>query len=411
MANWDYFLTEKPMRRGAEFQMNPTHMKNMTRSLGFGGCTLLASATAVVFQFAAAAVPATPALRAAFADDFLVGAALNPAQIDGRNAHAGEIAARQFSTLTAENDMKWQSVHPQPGRYEFKAADAYAEFAAKHDMKLIGHNLVWHSQTPAWVFQGEDGQPATREQLLKRMRDHIQTVAGRYKGKIKGWDVVNEALADGGPGILRDSPWRRIIGDDFIDQAFRFAREADPKAELYYNDYGLENEHKRSNCVKLVRGMIERGVPIDGVGTQSHFQLNSPSLADVEKTIKDLAALGVKVMVTELDVDVLPSRGNMGNADISRREQADASLNPYAAGLPDDVQEKLARRYADLFGIYLRHRKSITRVTLWGLDDGQSWLNGFPIRGRTNHPLLIGRDLKPKPAFFAVLKLGQASRP
>jgi endo-1,4-beta-xylanase len=242
------------------------------------------------------------------------------------------------------------------------------------------------------------------------MREHIQTVAGRYKGKVKGWDVVNEALSDGGPEILRDSPWRRIIGDDFIDQAFRFAREADPKAELYYNDYGLENESKRSNCVKLVKGMLERGVPIDGVGTQSHFHLDGPPLAEVEKTIKDLSSLGLKVMVTELDVDVLPVRGRMGNADVNRREQGDDSTNPYTKGLPEDVQEKLTKRYADLFGIYLRYRKSVTRVTFWGLDDGHTWLNGFPIRGRTNHPLLINRDLKPKPAFFAVLKLGRQSR-
>ncbi|MCF7674337.1 MAG: endo-1,4-beta-xylanase [Akkermansiaceae bacterium] len=271
-------------------------------------------------------------------------------------------------------------------------------------MKLIGHCLVWHSQTPAWVFQGDNGQPATREQLLKRMRDHIHTVVGRYKGKVMGWDVVNEALADGGSDILRDSPWRRIIGDDFIDQAFRFAREADPKAELYYNDYGLENERKRSNCVKLLKGLKERGVPITGVGTQSHFHLNSPPLAEVEKTIVDFAALKLKVMVTELDVDVLPSRGNPGNADINRREQGGDRSNPYTSGLPDDMQEKLAKRYADLFAIYLRHRNSVTRVTFWGLDDGHSWLNGFPVRGRTNYPLLFDRNLKPKPAFTAVMK-------
>ena len=367
---------------------------------------LTATAVAVVHQSATAAEPSPSTLRKAFADDFLIGTALNMAQVDGRNAKGGEVAAKQFSSLTPENEMKWQSVHPQPDRYDFKAADAFAEFAKKNDMQLIGHCLVWHSQTPGWVFQGENGQPATREQLLKRMRDHIQTVVGRYKGKVKGWDVVNEALADGGPTLLRDSPWKRIIGDDFIDQAFRFAKEADPKAELYYNDYGLENERKRANCVKLLKGMKERGVPIDGVGTQSHFHLNGPSLDEVEKTIKDLSALGLKVMITELDVDVLPVRGMMGNADVNRREQGGDASNPYTSGLPAEMQEKLAKRYADLFGIYLRNRKSITRVTFWGLDDGHTWLNGYPVRGRTNHPLLLDRDLKPKPAFFAVLKVG-----
>jgi endo-1,4-beta-xylanase len=366
------------------------------------------TATTTAAPAAATTTTATAAgastLRSAYQDHFLIGAALNNSQVTGRNAKAAEIAARQFSSVTAENDMKWQSLHPELGRYRFDSADAYVAFAEKHDMKVIGHTLVWHSQTPDWVFKGEGGRDATREELLARMKDHIMTVAGRYKDRIHGWDVVNEALSDGGSDILRDSPWRRIIGDDFIDHAFRFAREAAPKAELYYNDYSLENPRKRANCVKLVKGMLERGVPIDGIGTQSHVHLNHPSLEDIEKTITDFAALGLKVMVTELDVDVLPNRG-YGGADISRREQADPALNPFTDGLPDEMQEKLAQRYADIFRIYLRHRDSITRVTFWGLDDGSSWLNGFPIRGRTNHPLLIDRQLLPKPAFFAVLKL------
>ena len=359
----------------------------------------------MLMQASHGAEPVT--LRSVYQDAFLIGAALNTSQVDGRNEKAGEVAAKQFSSLTPENEMKWQSVHPQPGVYRFDGADAYAKFAEKHRMALIGHTLVWHSQTPEWVFRGKDGGDATREELLERMKEHIHKVVGRYKGKVKGWDVVNEALSDGGPDILRNSPWRRIIGDDFLDHAFHFAREADPKAELYYNDYGLEDERKRRNCVTLVRGMIERGVPIDGLGTQSHLQLGHPPIAEVEKTIKDFSELGLKVMVTELDVDVLPSRNNSGNADISRREEGNDTSNPYIDGLPAAMEEKLAQRYADLFEIYLRHRKSVTRVTLWGLDDGTSWLNGFPIRGRTNHPLLIDRDLKPKPAFFSVMKKGK----
>jgi len=370
----------------------------------FTARSLLLLATAASFSSSAAA---EPTLREVYANDFLIGVALNGRMVSGQDAKTGDLAGKQFSCLTAENDMKWQLLHPAPERYVFAAADAYFEFAKNHKMDVIGHPLIWHSQVPGWVFQGEAGKPATREQLLQRMKDHIHTVAGRYKGKVKGWDVVNEALSDGGPDILRDSPWRRIIGEDFIDHAFRFAKEADPKAELYYNDYGLEDPRKRKNCVTLVKGMIERNVPIDGIGTQSHFHLNGPSTEEIEKTITDLSALGLKVMVTELDVDVLPSAGPMGNADVNRRERGDPSTNPYAAGLPADIQEKLAKRYSDLFGIYLKHRKSISRVTLWGLDDGHSWLNFFPIRGRTNHPLLFDRELKPKPAFEAVIKKGE----
>lgn len=365
---------------------------------------------AALFSGPVSAETAPSTLRKAYADDFLIGAALNRQVIGGRDSRSADLAAAQFSCLTAENDMKWQSLHPAPDRYDFSGADAYLEFAKKNRMVVIGHTLVWHSQTPDWVFKDDSGKPATREVLLKRMKDHIQTVVGRYKGRIKGWDVVNEALSDGGPEPLRDSPWRRIIGDDFIEQAFRFAHEADPKAELYYNDYGLENGRKRDNAVGLVKGLLKRGVPITGIGTQSHFHLNHPPIAEVEKTITDFAALKLKVMVTELDVDVLPQRGPAGNADISRREQGGDGLNPYPNGLPPEIQEKLAKRYGELFEVYLRHRKSLTRVTFWGLDDGRSWLNGFPIRGRVNHPLLFDRELKPKPAFDTVVKLGLRTR-
>lgn len=360
----------------------------------------------VLAGMAIAGEPVDTTLRAAYDGKLALGVALGTHQVDGRHPRAGRLAAEQFSAVTPENAMKWESLHPRPDRYDFGAADAFVEFTSKHRMQLIGHTLVWHSQTPAWVFQGGDGAPATREELLERMRAHIRTVVGRYRGKVKGWDVVNEALADGGEGIFRDSPWRRIIGDDFIDHAFRAAREADPGAELYYNDYGLEDPRKRERCLRLIRGLRERGVPIDGIGTQSHFQLDHPSLAEVERTILDLAATGLKVMVTELDVDVLPSRGRPGVADLGRREQAEAALDPWKGGLPDEVQQHLARRYAGLFGVYLRHRAVIGRVTLWGLDDGQSWLNGFPIRGRTNHPLLYDRELKPKPAAFRVIEAG-----
>jgi endo-1,4-beta-xylanase len=361
----------------------------------------------VLHGAASGADPGSPTLRAAYQKHFLIGVALNTRTVNGRNNRSADFAGQQFSCVTAENEMKWHSLHPLPDRYHFDAADAFFEFASKHKMEVIGHTLVWHSQTPRWVFEGTDGKPATREQLLKRMREHIHTVAGRYKGRTKGWDVVNEALADGGRDILRDSSWRRIIGDDFIDHAFRFAREADPKAELYYNDYGLEDPRKRANCVKLLKGMLERKVPIDGVGTQSHFQLVQPPLGEIEQTIKDLSALGLKVMVTELDVDVLPSRGPSGIADIGRRERGDSATNPYTSGLPDEIQKQLAKRYADIFRIYVRHQKSVTRVTFWGLNDGQSWLNGFPIQGRTNHALLFDRNFQPKPAFHEVLKVAR----
>jgi endo-1,4-beta-xylanase len=356
------------------------------------------------------AEPAAPTLRGVFADDFLVGVALSGRRVNGRDAEAAGIAARQFSSLTAENDMKWMALQPWPGRYRFEAADAYVAFAEKHGMKVIGHTLVWHSQTPRWVFEGQDGKSLDREELLKRMKAHIDAVVGRYKGRVHGWDVVNEAISDG-PGGLRDSPWRRIIGDDFIEQAFRFARAADPKSELYYNDYGLVDRRKRARTIVMLKRLIAHGVPIDAVGMQGHYSLDRPSASEVERAIQDFAALGLKVMITELDVDVLPSRGRGGVADISRRETAHPRLDPYRDGLPDDVQQRLGARYAELFRVFLRHREHVTRVTFWGLDDGHTWLNHFPIRGRTNHPVLFDRELHPKPAFFSVIKAGQEDQP
>ena len=350
---------------------------------------------------------AEPVLRDAFDDDFLIGVALNSSQVDGRNPAASKLAARQFSAVTAENDFKWQGIHPAPGRYRFDAADAYLAFAEKHRMKVIGHTLVWHSQTPDWVFRSEGGGDATRDELLARMKEHIETVVGRYKGRVHGWDVVNEAVSDG-PGGLRDSPWKRIIGEDFIEHAFRFAKAADPDAELYYNDYGMVDRGKRARAIAMLKRLIERGVSIDAVGMQGHYSLAHPPSAEVDAAIRDFAELGLKVMITELDVSVLPSRGNPGVADVSRREAAAPELNPYVDGLPAEVQQQLADRYASLFEVFLRNRKHLTRVTFWGLDDGSSWLNNFPIRRRTNHPLLFDRKLAPKPAFNAVLKVARS---
>jgi endo-1,4-beta-xylanase len=346
---------------------------------------------------------ATPALREVYARDFLIGAAVPASVVSKPDSPAAALLARQFSSLTPENDLKWDHVQPRPGEFTFRAADALVAFGEKHKLAVIGHTLVWHSQTPAWVFTGPDGQPASADELRARMRTHIETVAGRYCGRIRGWDVVNEAVADGGPEVLRDSPWRRILGEDFVELAFRIARETDPKAELYYNDYNLEQPAKRKRALALLRRLKERGAPIDGVGLQGHYNLQWPPAAEVDATIREFSALGLKVMITELDVNVLPSRGPQGVADVALREDGAPELDPYRDGLPAQMQQRLAARYAELFGVFLRHREQIDRVTFWGLHDGASWLNDWPVRGRRNHPLLFDRDLKPKPAFQAVV--------
>jgi endo-1,4-beta-xylanase len=272
-------------------------------------------------------------------------------------------------------------------------------------MFIVGHCLVWHSQTPRWVFQNDAGEPLTRDALLARMRDHIMTVVGRYKGRIGGWDVVNEALNE--DGSMRQSPWYKIIGDDFLLKAFQFAHEADLKAELYYNDYNLENEAKRKGAVELIRKLKAAGAPITGVGLQDHNKMDWPTAKQESDTIEAFAALGMRVNITELDVDVLPRTTAQNTADIAATAAGNAQSNPYAAGLPDDKQQALAQRYAELFDVFVKHRASIDRITFWGVTDAGSWLNNFPTRGRTNYPLLFDRQGKPKPAFDAVRKAAE----
>lgn len=357
--------------------------------------------TVLVLAGCAAPALAQPALKEVFRDHFLVGAALNAAQFTERDAAQVRLISRHFNSITPENVLKWEEVHPRPHEYNFAPGDRYVAFGEKRGMFLIGHTLVWHNQTPAWVFQDDRGQPLGRAALLARLRDHITTVVGHYRGRIKGWDVVNEALKE--DGSLRDSPWRRIIGDDYIQQAFEYAHAADPAAELYYNDFSLENAAKREGAVALVRKLQAARVPITGIGTQQHLKLNWPSTQQVDDTLAAFGRLGLKVMVTELDVDVLPAPNRDRSAEVTRRAAATPALNPYTAGLPDTVQQALARRYADLFAVYRKYRGTLTRVTFWGVTDRDSWLNNWPVPGRTSHPLLFDREGKPKPAFDAVV--------
>ena len=344
------------------------------------------------------------ALKDVFRNDFKIGAALNRRQIFEEDVRGAEIVKTQFNSITPENILKWALVHPEPARYDFTAPDRFVEFGEKHAMFIVGHTLVWHNQTPAWVFQDEKGNPTDRETLLKRLRDHISTVVGRYKGRINGWDVVNEALNQ--DGTMRQSPWMKIIGEDYLEKAFQFAHEADPSAELYYNDYDLELPAKRAGAVALLKKLKAAGVPISGVGLQNHNLMDWPTPADEDATITALSALGIKIHITELDVDVLPRTTKPG-ADYAVDIPVTPQLNPYVDRLPDATQLVLAKRYAELFRVYMEHRQVVERVTFWGVADGDSWLNNWPIKGRTNYPLLFDRNGIAKPALNAVISTGR----
>lgn len=362
--------------------------------------------SALLITALAGIVGAQPTLKDAYKNAFRIGTALNTAQFSEEDKRALPIIKAQFNTITPENILKWMYVHPEANRYSFDLPDRYVAFGQKHGMFIIGHTLVWHSQVPRWVFEDAEGKPLTRDALIERMHDHIRTVVGRYKGRIKGWDVVNEALNE--DGTLRQSPWMKIIGPDYLAMAFRFAHEADPDAQLYYNDYSLENPAKREGAVKLIRDLKQQGVPVYGVGLQGHNKLEWPSVEQQDETIRAFKALGVKVMITELDIDVLPSASGNRSADVGRSEEALAKFNPYTKGLPEDVERTLARRYAELFGVYWKHRDVVERVTFWGVTNADSWLNNWPVRGRTNYPLLFDRDGKPTPAYAAVIAAAKA---
>lgn len=336
-----------------------------------------------------------PSLHGAFGGRPLIGVAVPP--LNRLNKDETRMVSKHFNAITPENCMKPVFLQPQEGRFVFKVADDVLREARMRNIAVNGHTLVWHSQTPDWFFQ-DNGKPAGRELLLTRMRAHIQQVAGHFAGKVQSWDVVNEAIDDGGE-YLRPSPWLSGIGPDFIAEAFIAAHKADPGAELIYNDYGIENPQKREKALRLIRELKAAKAPIHGIGIQGHYQLDRIPLKEIEESILAYHAEGLPVMITELDIDV--ATRTYEGADINRTEAQ--GVDRFANGLPEDVQKRLADQYAALFSLILKHRDKVKRVTFWGIHDGYSWLNHFP-SARTNHPLLWDRNLQPKPAFFAVLK-------
>jgi len=337
-------------------------------------------------------------LKEAFKNDFGIGTALNAVQIEERDPRAALLILQQFNMATPENIMKAQVIHPQWAVYNFDMADKMVAYCQKNNIKVNAHTLIWHSQLPAFVRRIQ-----SVDSFRTFFTDHIKTVASRYDGKVYSWDVVNEALND--DGTMRKSIFFQKLGGDFVTEAFRIAQSSAPNTQLYYNDYGNEQPAKRAGCIALIKKIQVAGVRIDGVGIQGHWHLGRIPLKEIEESILQYSALGIKVMFTELDIEVLPR--SLQGADVNQRMIGDSSLNPYKNGLPDSVQQKLAADYEALFKLFLKYKGKIGRVAFWGVNDGQSWLNGWPVAGRTNYPLLFDRDFKPKPAFYKVLALKQ----
>ena len=346
--------------------------------------------------------PARVGLAQSYANDFKIGVAIGRNVYGGRDAAASSLVAAQYNRLTPENELKWQSLQRQPGVFDFSQADAFVQYGEAHGMEIHGHTLVWHQQVPAWVFQGDGDAQATREQLLERLDQHMSALGEHFGSHVQYWDVVNEAFND--DGSLRSTPWRTIIGDDYLEQAFRLAARHFPDAKLVYNDFSMENPAKREAVVKLVRDFQARGVRIDAIGSQGHFQLQSPSLGAIEASLDAFAATGVEVLVSEMDVDVLPAASQNQGADLSVNAELSARLNPYPECLPKSVAEQAAARWGALFELFVRHSDQLHSVTLWGVSDGYSWLNNWPVNGRTNYALLFDRQLQPKQSWQNVIE-------
>ncbi len=345
-----------------------------------------------------------------------MGAAVTPAITSGADKLSQEIVVKHFNSITVENVMKAALINPQPGIYNFGPADDYVAFGEKHKMFIIGHTLVWHNQCPDWFFTNEAGKPNTKEQQIERLRSHIQAVAGRYAGRIHAWDVVNEVIDN--DGSYRPTTWVKAFdnGDTLVKYAFKFAALYAPGAELYYNDFNAWRPQKRDGIVRLVKMLQKEGIRVDGVGMQGHWGLNYPKTQYIEDAIDAYAACGVKVMITELDVDVLPltKEGQIIGQGMADRqfqlEEFKIFLDPYRDGLPDSMQNLLAKRYAEFFSIFNKRKDKIDRVTLWGVHDGMNWKNDYPIPNRINYPLLWNRQRLAKPALQAVLEVPRNSK-
>lgn len=323
-------------------------------------------------------------LKDFYKDYFPIGVAVSPFSLIGDQ---GVLVLKHFASLTAENVMKMGPIHPEENRYFWDNADKIVDFASSNGLKMRGHTLCWHQQTPAWMFKDAAGNAVSKEVLLARLKEHIQQVVSRYKGKIYAWDVVNEAVDDKGELIYRTSDWYKICGEEYIAKAFQWAHEADPDAKLFYNDYNTENPAKRDKIHKMLKELLDAGVPIHGIGLQGHWGLTNPSETNLRAAIEKFSFLGLKIQITELDISVYQS-------------DKEAAL----PALTGEKEQKQMDQYKMVFKVCRDYKSVITGVTFWNLSDKSSWLDNFPVRGRKNYPLLFDQNLQPKKAFWEVVK-------
>lgn len=331
-----------------------------------------------------------PALKDLYQHAFKMGVAVSEDVLERK----APLIAHHFNSVTAENVMKFESLQPEEGVFDFESSDRIVRYAMQNGMAVRGHTLVWHNQTPDWVFEGEDGKPASRDLLLQRMKKHIDTVMKHYEEEITTWDVVNEAISDKGSDLLRSSKWRELIGDDFIEHAFRFAHEANPKAQLFYNDYNEVNPEKADKIYQMLQSLIEKGVPIHGLGLQCHWNVGTPEIATIKAALEKYASLGLRLHVTEMDVSIYP-----------HGEEAKRFDTP-----PAERLEQQANRYEQFFQLFHSYRNVIDSVTFWGVDDSYTWLDHFPVPNRKNWPFVFDEQSNPKAAFWEIANIFERNK-
>jgi endo-1,4-beta-xylanase len=338
------------------------------------------------------ATPANKGLKDYYKDYFTIGVAVNTRSI---KTDEGDLILKEFGSMTPENAMKPAPIHPKEDVYNFKDADSIAAFAKLHHLKLRGHTLCWHNQSPAWMFKDDAGNAATKEVLLQRLKDHITTVVTRYKGTVYAWDVVNEAISDKPGEYLRNSEWLKICGEEYIAKAFEYAPAADPDAILFYNDYNETNPVKSDKIYRLVKSLKDAGVPIHGIGMQGHWAINEPSAAELTNTLEKFASLGLQLQVTELDISVYPKE----------HEARERKLSDTATSFSAEKENAQMEQYKMCFELFKKYSKNISGVTFWNISDRYSWLDNFPVKNRKDYPLLFDKDLKPKKAYAKVVEV------
>ena len=384
----------------------------MMKSIKFAAWAIMVSATAT----------AQTTLKDAYRDYWYTGVSVNQwevqADLSGKNEHnvTGQVSSdqtrnwdiitRNFNWVVAENCMKCEVIHPKEGIYDFTLADQFVDKAKAAGLKVLGHCLIWHSQCAPWFHYDDKGNLVSADVLKKRMREHIFTIVNHFKGRVDAWDVVNEAFED--DGTPRKSLFYQILGSDYIPLAFQYAHEADPTAELYYNDFSMNKAKKVEGVTNFFRPLVRVGVPVTAIGMQGHLILEDNNyVQEYEHSIETIKSVGVPTFFSELDISVLPNPYGFSGANVSDRFAYRPEMDPYKDGISKEMEQQVEDFWVSFYQMLLRHHKDILRVNFWCLNDANSWRNDFPIKGRTDYATLFDRNNQPKPFVQKLIELVQ----